>query len=113
MRLVKSDLFKIFIKIIVALLLSLAYSFPASYCCFYLPRVWGENRLLRQFGLILQLTFLLILGFGFHFLICHKIAPFKKKKYIIIYWVISIVFMNPYVWFGIIYLVSYIPDIIS
>lgn len=111
MKPIKSDLFKLSIKIIVSLLLCLVYSIPAAYCCFYLPRVWGEDRLLRQFGLIFQLACLLILGFGLHFLICHKIAPFKNNKYKIIYWAVSIVFMNPYVWYGIIYLISCIPGV--
>lgn len=107
----KSDKIKFLIKIILSLIVCLAYSVPAAYCCFYLPRVWGDDRALRQFGLILLLILLLAVGFVLHFLICNKLMPFSKKKYKIIYWIVSVIFMNPYVWFGLVWLISYIPGV--
>lgn len=109
---VLDERFKLFVKIIISLTICLIYSIPAAFICFYIPRVWAEKvfiRVIRRVGLVILLLLIFSIGILLHFLICYKLMPFNTKKYKVIYWIVSIFFMNPYIWFGIFYLISYIP----
>lgn len=97
---------KLLIKGLISAIINFFFCAAFFFIMYDIVSAYGEFATKRKVIDVVCMIVIFIAAFVSHFAVYKKEPRFEKKGYKIVYWVVTILFMNPYMFYSMIYIIG-------